>query len=42
MLAPVLAALVVNLLGGYLVLYLLTAAVTLAGGLLVRRIRSVP
>ncbi len=41
-LAPVLAALVVNLLGGYLVLYLLTAAVTLAGGLLVRRIRSVP
>ncbi len=41
-LAPALAALVVNELGGYAVLYLLTAAVTLAGGLLVTRIRSVP
>ncbi|HEX6497864.1 MAG TPA: MFS transporter [Micromonosporaceae bacterium] len=41
-LAPALAAPVVASLGGYPVLYLLTAAVTVLGGVLVTRIRNVP
>lgn len=41
-LAPALAAPVVASLGGYSVLYLLTAVVTVLGGVLVTRIRSVP
>lgn len=41
-LAPALAALLVTRLGGYPALYLLTALVTLAGGLLVLRVRGVP
>jgi MFS family permease len=40
--APAMAAPIVTLLGGYPVLYGLTAVVTLAGGVLVYRIRSVP
>jgi MFS family permease len=39
--APVIAALVVSSLGGYPVLYLLAAGVTVAGALLVNRIRGV-
>lgn len=39
--APVVAALVVSSLGGYPVLYLVAAALTLAGALLVARIRGV-
>jgi len=39
--APVVAALVVSSLGGYPVLYLLAAGVTVAGALLVNRIRGV-
>lgn len=39
--APALAAPIVHSLGGYPVLYLLTAAVTVLGGVLVYRIRSV-
>jgi MFS family permease len=39
--APALAAPIVHSLGGYPALYLLTAAVTLLGGVFVYRIRSV-
>jgi MFS family permease len=41
-LAPALAAPIVRSLGGYPALYLLTAVVTVLGGVLVYRIRSVP
>lgn len=41
-LAPAMAAPIVRWLGGYPVLYVLTAVVTLLGGVLVYRIRSVP
>jgi len=41
-LAPALAAPIVSALGGYPVLYTVTAVVTLLGGVLVYRIRSVP
>lgn len=41
-LGPALAALLVTRLGGYPALYLATAAVTMAGGLLALRVRSVP
>jgi MFS family permease len=41
-LGPALAALLVTRLGGYPALYLATAVVTMAGGLLALRVRSVP
>ena len=41
-LAPALAGPIVRHFGGYPALYLLTALVTLLGGVLVHRIRSVP
>ena len=41
-LGPALAALLVTQLGGYPALYVMTAAVTLAVGLLVLRVRGVP
>lgn len=41
-LGPAIAALLVTQLGGYPALYLVTAVVTMAGGLLVLRVRGVP
>ena len=41
-LGPALAAVLVTRLGGYPALYLVTAVVTMAGGLLVLRVRGVP
>jgi MFS family permease len=41
-LAPTMAAPIVRSLGGYPTLYLLTAVVTLLGGVLVYRVKSVP